>query len=97
VLGVALVAERTERLALLSELHQRPPESAPALVPVLVETPATEGPAPDGYLALRRQWEQHPSDWVTEPADTDRAPKRPAAPERPILRAWQPGGPSEPL
>jgi hypothetical protein len=97
VLGVLLAAERTDRLALVRELHQGSHDSAPASIPVLVETPATEALAPDGYLALRRQWEKEPRDWAIESPGPDRAPKRPASPELPIPRAWQPGGPSEPL
>jgi len=97
VLGVLLAGERTERLALVRELHQQPHDSASDSIPVLVETPATEALAPDGYLALRRQWEEGPRDWAIDPPGTNRAPKRPASPELPIPRAWQPGGPSEPL
>jgi hypothetical protein len=91
-LGVWLAAERSERLALLRALERRPPEPAPAAV----ETPASEPPAPDSYLTLRRQWEQHPGDGAIRPGP-GQTPRHQAAPEVPILRAWQPKGPVDPL
>jgi hypothetical protein len=96
-LGVWLAAERSQRRALLAALHQRPAEPAAAFPPVPDEKPTTEPPAPDSYLNLRREWERDSGSWAIRPAAPRRAPKRPASPERPILRAWQPGGPSEPL
>jgi hypothetical protein len=96
-LGVALAAERTERLALVRELGQRPDGSPAALGPVVFETTATEAPAPDGYFALRRQWEQAPRDQEIGLPAPDRSSKTPVTPEQPILKAWQPGGPLEPL
>src|SRR5260370_11387639 len=55
VLGVWLAAERSERRALLRALQQRTPKAAPAYTPVPQETPATQAPAADSYLGLRRQ------------------------------------------
>jgi hypothetical protein len=91
-LGAWLAAERSERLALLRELQQRPPEPALVSTPDPALTPAPEAPAPDGYLALRREWEQHSGNDATAPAP-GLAPRGPAYPEVPILRAWQPEGP----
>src|SRR5437868_12025833 len=96
-LGVALVAERTERLALVRELGQRPDGSLTASSPVVVETTATETLAPDAYLALRRQWEQASRDQELGRPGPVRSLKASVSPERPILKAWQPGGPFEPL
>ena len=91
-LGAWLAAERADRLRLLAELSHRPVETAPVSTPVPDETPTTEALAPDGYLALRREWELHPDD-ALRPAAPGQAPKRPASPEPSILRAWQPDGP----
>ena len=90
VLGVWLASERSERLALLHEMKRRPAEPAPGTEPL----PTTETPAPDGYLALRRQWEEHPGEWTSQPG-SGTSSKPSAAPERPILRAWQPNGPPD--
>jgi len=90
VLGVWLASERSERRALVRALEEQHPRPAPANVPAPNETRPTEPPAPESYLSLRRAWEQHPSDWANRPVPPVRAPKRPASPERPIPRAWQP-------
>ena len=97
VLGFQLAAERSQRHALAQKLDQRRPDPAPAPAPVPNDTRATEAPAPDGYLGLRREWEKHSGNWAFRPAAPGRAPQRPASPEQPILRPWQPGGPPEPL
>jgi hypothetical protein len=86
VLGIGLTAERSERLALLAQLQQRPPQAAPGIS----ETPAPEPLPPDAYLVLLREWEQRPGDWMSWPHTPREAPKHPAATEPPILRAWPP-------
>jgi hypothetical protein len=94
-LGVGLARERAERLALARRLEQRPAERAPA------PRPAPEGPgdldhgplAPDSYLAGRRALERDPDGWQPPRGTTRPAP---AVPERPTLRAWNPGPQLEP-
>jgi hypothetical protein len=92
-LGAGLATERSERLALVRQLQQRPHQVAPAAD----ETPATDAPAPDAYLVLLREWEQHPNDWGGRAPATGQVPKRPAAPEPPTPRAWPPDGLPDPL
>jgi hypothetical protein len=92
-LGTWAQSERSQRLALLQEIRQPLAQSAPASE----VTPESMPSAPDAYLILRRDWEQHPGRWEVSPEAPGQAPKAPAAPERPVLRAWQPNGPAEPL
>jgi hypothetical protein len=83
-LGAWLAIERTERLALVHEIHARPAE----LAPDPGDTPTTEPLAATSYLVLRREWEQHPGSEVrttTTPAD---APIESAPVEPQIFRAW---------
>jgi hypothetical protein len=96
VLAVRLSAERSERLALLRELRQTTSETR-LLAASSNENPVTTLPGPDSYLVLRRQWEQQPGEWTARPAEPGEEPKKPGTPDPPILRAWQPGGPVEPL
>jgi hypothetical protein len=96
-LGMWLAAERSERLALARRLEHPLEQPAPAVVAEpSVTPPADENLAADRYLTLRREWEQHPGDGVPRPK-ADRTPTHPAAPEPPVLRAWQPQGPPESL
>src|SRR5438445_38546 len=88
-LGVWLAAERSERLAPLRKLVE------PALASTPVVTPMAEPLSPNSYLSLRREWEQQAGDWLNR--STAAVPKGPAFPEPPILRAWQPDDPSDPL
>ena len=95
-LGARLSAERSERLVLLGEIQQRSPEAAPVSTSVLdVQPPASLGA--DSYLVLRREWERQSGEWTARPVDPIEAPNGPGATEPPVLRAWQPGGPVEPL
>jgi hypothetical protein len=89
VLGVWVAVERSERRALLQALDERPPAPAPANIPVPPKTRPTGPPAPDSYLSLRREWEQLTGDWPAGPSAPGKTPKRPAFPEKPMLRAWQ--------
>jgi hypothetical protein len=100
VLGAGLATERSERLALLREIGAatakqefRAPLSAGRGSD---ETPVTTPPGPDSYLVLRREWEERHGDWANRPGPSGRESK-PASPQPTILRAWQPGGPPEPL
>src|SRR6266852_1544326 len=92
VLGTRMATERSERLALLRELHNRPFEPTPAATPLTDETLAAVPLASNSYLVLRREWEQHPGDWAMRRADPSPTPKTPPGPESPILRARPPGG-----
>jgi hypothetical protein len=93
-LGVRLAAERSERLALLRELHVRDVQITPDSNP---EIRPSETPAPYSYIVQRREWERHPGDWQLKPAPQSEGSNRSALPETNILRAWQPNGPHEPL
>jgi hypothetical protein len=95
-LGARLSAERSERLALLREIQQRSPEATLASTPVLDEQALTP-PGTDSYLVLRRELEQQSGEWMARSAEPGEVPKKSGTPEPAILRAWQPGGPPEPL
>jgi hypothetical protein len=94
-LGVRLAAERSERLALLQELHLRFADTSP-VSPTTSPAPKSETP-PNAYLVLRREWEQRPGDRQVEFPDQGEASNDSTLPEANILRAWQPHGPREPL
>jgi len=93
-LGVRLSAERSERLALLREIQRMSSETGLA-ASSYGETAATTLPGPDSYLVLRREWEHQAGDWSIRPVTPVKANAAPV--EQAILRAWQPGGPPEPL
>jgi len=95
-LGARLTAERSERLALLREIQQKSSEASLASPSVLDEQPPVSL-GPDSYLVLRREWERQSGEWTAQPVDPIEAPNRPGTTEPPVLRAWQPGGPVEPL
>src|SRR5713226_4058012 len=63
-LGAWLAVERSERLAILQEIHAQLAE----LAPVPGDTPAPESLAATSYLVLRREWEQQPGDWSIKPS-----------------------------
>jgi hypothetical protein len=94
-LSARLSAERSERLALLREIQQTTPDGAIASVSVPNEQELRAVEA-NSYLVLRQNWE-HQGEEMVRPSGHDPVPKGPGAPETPVLRAWQPGGPFEPL
>ena len=100
-LGAWLMAERSERLALLREIGEvtdkerlRAPLSGGRSSD---ETPATIPLGPDSYLVLRREWEERPGDWANRPRPLGSESTQPTSSQPTILRAWRPGGPPEPL
>jgi hypothetical protein len=96
-LGVWLTVERSERLALARQLREQAPASAPAPALAPEEPPTAETPAPDAYLLLRRDWEHDPQTWADRPRLPEAGQHGSPTPNPPPLRAWQPGGPREPL
>jgi hypothetical protein len=80
-LGAWVAAERTERLALVRQLHGPTPAPAPA---VTLPRPPAEGPvAPDSYLASQRALEEGLDAWPARPGPQAAGPteeRRPAAP-----------------
>jgi hypothetical protein len=81
ILGLALVGERSERVALAARLDRQPT--------IIVEKPVAvpSSPAPDSYLAARRQIEMGDEAWFAHPdAAPESTPPSPAAPA--VLHAW---------
>ena len=96
VLGARLAAERSERLALIQELTHRSTELAPTSSPIGSDKSIGEPLTPNSYLVLRQEWDRHFGALAPRPTGAGEGPKRRNA-EPAILRAWQPGGPIEPL
>jgi hypothetical protein len=99
-LGLWLVGERSERLALAQRLHDRPPVPAPAVNPsspptqnatpdaVPAESPVSEEPPPDSYLASRPALEKGLDAWPLQ-AVVRGGPSDSPATTPPILRLGQ--------
>jgi hypothetical protein len=94
-LGARLATERSERLALSQQLQERPTESA--LASTRLPDEKSVPLAPDSYLALRRQWEEHASDLAFGPSRVEGPSNRPGSIPTPVLRPWPLEGPSLPL
>lgn len=93
ILGVQLSQERSARLDLAARLRDlKPPiASAPSIVPEPVETPSTEPPSADSYLAARRALASNPDSWL---AATTKPAEGPLSSDRLI---WKAGSPTDML
>jgi hypothetical protein len=94
-LSARLSAERSERLALLREIQQTSSEGTLASASVPDEQALIMLEA-NSYLVLRQKWE-HQGEATVRLGGHAEVPKGVGAAETPVLRAWQPGGPFEPL
>jgi hypothetical protein len=89
-LGGWLAAERSERLALARKIEQQPAPAPPLPQPSGPASPepvVAEPPAPNSYLALRRQLEREPDPWADRASAREDSPP-PPPPGSPILRAF---------
>jgi hypothetical protein len=94
ILGLWLVNERNERLALARRLHERPtapainssPAPAPNAVPA--ESSDLEEPTADGYLASRRALEKGLDAWPSR-TEVRSGPSDPSSGDPPILTLGQ--------
>jgi hypothetical protein len=84
-LGVGLVHERAERMALARQIQISTPVPAPAIV--LPRPPADEPVAPDSYLASQRALEDGLDAWPARPEAA--APPEDRRPATPPLRVGQ--------
>lgn len=85
-LGAGFVGERSERLSLASRLSGNMPALAEART--LTVSPSSQHPAPDSYLAIRRDIER---DGDAGPIQPDGGSELPAPPaDQPVLHAWSP-------
>ena len=94
VLGLCLVDERSERLALAHRLRERPPAPAvnssprPAVNITPAESPTPDEPPTDGYLANRRALERGLEAWPSR-AVARSGPTNPSLANSPVLRLGQ--------
>ena len=96
VLAAGLLHERGARLDLLAQLHNQssPSRLSPSIVPESGDSPATEAPAANSYLAAHVALAHDPDAWLA----SSRVAPATGAPTsgRPILNAHSPGEMLEP-
>jgi hypothetical protein len=101
--GLALLAiffgarwefERTERLALVQQLQYQTPAVARGLAieAPLSEPPPKDAPAPNAYLAVRRQLEKNPDFLLAHTFSKAEVPQNAVSPDPPVLKVGQLGG-----
>jgi hypothetical protein len=83
-LGVQLAAERSERLALVQQVHLLTrTQPVPAAVPSPVESPSADSLPPNSFLAFHRVLDRGLDAW---PAASTPAAPAPANPNPPVIR-----------
>lgn len=90
ILGTGLAWERSQRLTLVAKLADNSVPVASAIIPM-------EPLAPSSYFVLRHKLEESTDVAALAVYADGPGSKEPSPPEPPVPRAWQPGGPSDPL
>lgn len=93
-LGLWLVNERDERMILAAQLQEHPPAPTvnpappPAVYTVPAESPDTDEPSPNSYLASRRALEKGLDAWPSR-MEVRGGPPDPSPTDPPVLRLGQ--------
>jgi hypothetical protein len=93
---VQLGTERSERIALLDQLRHQTSDSLPIAPLIADETAPVKPLESDSYLAMSREWYQHP-DEVSNPMTPHAPSTKPRTSDGHILRAWPVDGSLEAL